>query len=201
MSAVFVAWCCFDGLLNRIIGQRQSHNCKPQARMKSHVESVIEGHPLLNLISLLIQVSMSDMLPPSLVKQLSYELIRISPLVQSGSNCGVFIIDQAMRRTLLNLLTSLGGILRNLLAAEEVFKILIAANEPFKRTRRRLPPQAEQELAAWLDENRSHPYPTDEFIESFCANFEGIEEDQVRIFLTNSRRKMTEGGVRKRSKS
>ena len=168
--------------------------------MKSFAETMIEEHPLLPLISLLIQVSMSDTLTTSLNKRLSYELIRVTPMLQGELLCENLMIDQAMKKTVLALLKNLGILLKNMLAAEEVFKILTAANEPFKRTRRRLPPQAEQELSTWLDENRSHPYPTDDYIEDFCAKYEGIEEDQVRIFLTNSRRKMTEGGVRKRTK-
>lgn len=172
--------------------------------MKSHVESVIENHPLLPLISVLIQVSMSESLHPALGKRLSYELIRITPFIMSEShgdqNYGKLKIDRVMKLTAVNLLGNLGNLLKKLFAAEETFKILIAANEQFKRTRRRLPPQAETDLSGWLLENRSHPYPTEEFIGQFCEKFEGIEEDQVRIFLTNARRKMTEG-VRKRTKS
>lgn len=171
--------------------------------MNTYTESLIKNHPFLPLISILLEVSMSETLNPVLNKRLSYELIKVSPLIlqkQSDQNDAKFKIDQAMKKSILNLLTNLGTVLKNLISAEEAFKILIAANEPFKRTRRRLPPQAESELTQWLQDNRSHPYPTDNFIENFCDKFEGIEEDQVRIFLTNSRRKMTEG-VRKRTKS
>ena len=173
--------------------------------MESCVEPLVGNHPLLPLISILLQVLMSESLRPSLAKRLSYELVKVSPMILFGSkvvdqNQGKQKIDQVVKRTAATLLINFGALLKNLLSADEAFKVLIAANEPFKRTRRRLPPQAEKELADWLVANRSHPYPTDEFIDKFCAKFEGIEEDQVRIFLTNSRRKMTEG-VRKRSKS
>lgn len=173
--------------------------------MRSCIESVIENHPLLPLISILIQVSMQEFLQPALAKRLSYELVRVSPFLMNNyyngdQNFGKSKIDAVMKRTVANLLGILGSLLKRLFAAEETFKILVAANEQFKRTRRRLPPQAETELSSWLLQNRAHPYPTEEFIGAFCEKFEGIEEDQVRIFLTNSRRKMTEG-VRKRSKS
>lgn len=172
--------------------------------MKSYVESLIENHPLLPLISILIQVSVSESLQPELGKRLSYELIRVTPFIMNDSHgdqsYGKAKIDHVMKRTVANLLKTLGNLLGKLFAAEETFKILIAANEQFKRTRRRLPPQAESDLAEWLLQNRAHPYPTEEFIGNFCEKFDGIEEDQVRIFLTNARRKMTEG-VRKRSKS
>ena len=91
----------------------------------------------------------------------------------------------------------LQGLFRALLAAHDAYAALACSNEPFKKTRRRLPPQAEHELAAWLAANHKHPYMPDWKVEEAGRRF-NVEEDQVRIFLTNSRRKMKEGGVRRR---
>ena len=88
-------------------------------------------------------------------------------------------------KTVLALLKEFGRCTKEYACCWRSFKILTAANRPFKRTRRRLPPQAEQELSAWLDDNRSIGYPTDDYIEDFVL-YEGIEEDQVRIFWPNS---------------
>ena len=107
-------------------------------------------------------------------------------------------LDESLRAAVCELLEKLYGALNATLAAQEAFKILSAANEPFKRTRRRLPPQAEDELAAWLQAHEAHPYMNDELVGAFAERF-GVEGEQVRVFLTNSRRKMM-GGVRKRRK-
>lgn len=160
------------------------------------VETLIEFHPLLPLISVLIEISMSETLDPILVKRLSYELIKMAP----GQYCNDIIIDRAIKSIARNFLQNLATILKSLMSAEEAFKVLIAANEPFKKTRRRLPPSAETELTEWLKNNSKRPYMDDEDINKFCERYEGIEDDQIRIFLTNARRKMSEG-VRKRNKS
>ena len=164
----------------------------------SFVESLIESHPLLPIISVLIEISMNEKLDPVLIKRLSYEMIKM--YVQDYMKGDDFIIDRAMKLIVIKFLQSLAIILKNLISAEEAFKVLIAANEPFKRTRRRLPPSAETELTDWLKDNNKHPYMNDDEVEDFCERYEGIEGDQIRIFLTNSRRKMSEG-VRKRAKS
>lgn len=122
------------------------------------------------------------------------------PPIQNYFKGDVSIIDRAIKLIAIKFLQSLAIILKNLMTAEEAFKVLIAANEPFKRTRRRLPPNAETELTDWLKDNNKHPYMNDDDVEEFCERYEGIEGDQIRIFLTNSRRKMSEG-VRKRAKS
>lgn len=170
--------------------------------LSSSFENLIESHPLLPLISVLIEISMSEKLEPVLVKRLSYELIKMptGKPVQDFFSSDEFITDRAIKAITRQLLQILATILRNLMSAEEAFKVLSAANEPFKKTRRRLPPSAEAELTEWLKENSKHPYMNDDDVEEFCEKYEGIEGDQIRIFLTNSRRKMSEG-VRKRSKS
>lgn len=160
------------------------------------VETLIEFHPLLPLISVLIEISMSETLDPTLVKRLSYELIKMAP----GQYCNDFIIDRAIKSIARKFLQNLATILKSLMSAEEAFKVLIAANEPFKKTRRRLPPSAETELTEWLKNNSKRPYMDDEDIKEFCERYDGVEDDQIRIFLTNARRKMSEG-VRKRNKS
>lgn len=98
---------------------------------------------------------------------------------------------------LLGQLKWLQGCMIEWLQAEEAFRILSVANEPYKRTRRRLPPQAESELSRWLDENTQHPYMAEWQISSICQRY-SVAADQVRVFLTNARRKITDGGVRKR---
>lgn len=104
--------------------------------------------------------------------------------------------DLRMRQQLAQDLEHLHAALSTILAAQEAFSILRIANEPFKRTRRRLPPQAEDELSGWLRAHEDHPYMSDELVRQFSEKF-GVEGEQVRVFLTNSRRKMM-GGVRKR---
>ena len=170
--------------------------------MSSFVESLIESHPLLTIISVLIEISMNEKLDPILIKRLSYEMIKMptGKPVQDYMKGDDLIIDRAIKLIAIKFLQSLAIILKNLMSAEEAFKVLIAANEPFKRTRRRLPPSAETELTDWLKDNNKHPYMNDDEVEEFCERYEGIEGDQIRIFLTNSRRKMSEG-VRKRAKS
>lgn len=171
--------------------------------MSSAVEKLIEDHHLLPLISNLIEVSLSCKLDPIAVKRISYELIKMAgmkPDPRVNSKGEYYIIDRAFKAIVKKYLQHLARLFHSLMSAEETFKVLVAANEPFKRTRRRLPPRAEADLSNWLANNSKHPYMADEDIEEFCGNYEGIEMDQVRIFLTNGRRKMSEG-VRKRSKS
>jgi hypothetical protein len=166
------------------------------------IETSIESHPLLPLISILIEISMTEKLDPILIKRLSYELIKMSAgklVLDYHLKGDDLIIDCAIKLITKKLLQNLSTILTNLMSSEEAFKILIAANEPFKRTRRRLPPSAETELTEWLKRNAKLPYMNDEDVEEFCGRYEGIEGDQIRIFLTNARRKMSEG-VRKRGK-
>lgn len=167
----------------------------------SSVELLIEEHPLLPLMSLLIEISLSDKLDPVIVKRISYELIKMpSGKSTSCANGQYYIIDCAIKAIVKRYLQHLARLLNALVSAEETFKVLVAANEPFKRTRRRLPPRAEADLTTWLAHHSKHPYMTEEDIEEFCGNYEGIEADQVRIFLTNARRKMSDG-VRKRAKT
>lgn len=171
------------------------------------LDALIESHTLLPLISVLIEISMCERLDPVLVKRFSYEMIKMSA-GKAGEKCAkeffkseFMIIDSAIKSVAKKFLQNLATILQNLMTAEEAFKVLISANEPFRKTRRRLPPRAETELAQWLKENSRHPYMSEDDIEKFCERYDGaIEADQIRIFLTNARRKMSEG-VRKRSKS
>ena len=169
--------------------------------MTDHVEFLIENHPLFPLFTLLTETFSSENLDYVLIKRISLELIRVPSVwtVDFHQNEYRRLVDLAFKSMTKNLLQQLGQILINLVEAEEAFKILSSANEPFKRTRRRLPPSAEHELSKWLADNSKHPYMKEEEIEDFCENFKGVEPDQVRIFLTNSRRRMSDG-VRKRSK-
>lgn len=195
-----VVWLiCF---INRL---QSLHRAKPQAQTKimSVFDGLIESHPLLPLISVLIAISMSEKFDSVLIKRLSYELIKMP--VEQGRNLlqdgNALIVDRAIKLIAKKYLKSFAIILQNLLTAEEAFKVLMAANEPFKKTRRRLPPNAENDLTEWLKTNAKHPYMSETDVEEFCERYEGaIEGDQIRIFLTNARRKMSEG-VRKRSKS
>ena len=169
----------------------------------SSVEAFIDSHPLLPLISILIDISMSENFDYCLIKRLSNELIKMQTtktLTNDQDSFNYRVIDLNIKYLAKRLLQDLATLLQNLISAEEVFEVLAAANEPFKKTRRRLPPGAEAELTDWLKNNSKHPYMSDEGIEEFCERYEGVEEDQIRIFLTNARRKMSEG-VRKRSRS
>lgn len=172
--------------------------------MSSAIEKIFEDHPLLPLMSIIIEISLSAKLDPVNAKRISYELIKVSGRKADdlGPNLSgeYFIIDLAIKSIVKRYLQHLAQLFNTLMTAEETYKVLIAANEPFKKTRRRLPPRAEADLSDWLNKNSKHPYMSDEDIEDFCENYEGIEVDQVRIFLTNARRKMSEG-VRKRTKS
>lgn len=127
------------------------------------------------------------------MKSISMSLSRIPSTAAEVSS-----LDASLSSAVAELLEKLYSALGAILSAQEVFKILSMANEPFKRTRRRLPPQAEDELAAWLKANETHPYMNDEVVQAHAEKF-GVEGEQVRVFLTNSRRKMM-GGVRKRRK-
>jgi hypothetical protein len=170
--------------------------------MTGSLDAAIENHLLLPLLTVLSEVSMSARLDSVQVKRLSYELIKL-PTKLSLCRCGrghYAIIDRAFKLIIKRVLEHLSQILNHLMVSEESFRVLSAANEPFKKTRRRLPPRAESELSDWLQAHSKHPYMTDEDIEEFCDRYDGsIESDQIRIFLTNARRKMSEG-VRKRSK-
>ena len=169
-------------------------------------EFLIEKHPLLPLLSTLIVISLSEKLDSIKIRLLSNELIKFA----SGrleikddddlrSNDKFILIDLAINTIIKRFLHHLAQIIQTLLNSEEVYKVLQTANEPFKKTRRRLPPRAQSQLNHWLAVNTAHPYMTEGEIEEFCGEYEGIEADQVRIFMTNARRKMSDG-VRKRAK-
>ena len=166
----------------------------------TNTECAIESHPLLPLLTILTEMSLSEKMDPLNFKKLSYELAKVSTL-QEASFCdeNQTLVDLVIKAVIKRILKHLTQIFQSLVIAEEAFKILATANEPFKKTRRRLPPSAEDELSNWLIKHSAHPYMTDSEISDFCNKYEGIEMDQVRIFLTNGRRKMSEG-VRKRSK-
>ena len=171
-------------------------NCENAA-----VENYIADHQMIKIISILIQISESDKLDLSLTRRLSYELVKFNPSSAFGGDDRFLQIDSVLKLLAMKYLKELRSLLQLLLQAEEAFKVLEAANEPFKKTRRRLPPLAENELSEWLLANSKHPYMSEAEIESFCDKYGNqIEVDQVRIFLTNARRKMSEG-VRKRTRS
>lgn len=161
-------------------------------------DSLIETHPLFPLFTVLLESLSSEKLDHQLSKRISLELIRIR--VDNLNDFQDKFIDSILKSATRNLLHQLGQNLQNLLTAEEAFRVLAAANEPFKRTRRRLPPIVENELTRWLTQNSKHPYMCEQEVTDFCERFEGIQRDQVRMFLTNARRRMSEG-VRKRKKN
>lgn len=165
--------------------------------MNDSIDFIIQNHPLLPLLTLLLETLSSNKLDYILVKQISLELVRVPSVSSVDCKEDYKLVDFSIKNMTNSLLQQLYQHLQNLLTAEEAFRILVAANEPFKKTRRRLPPIAESELMKWLEENSDHPYMREEEVEKFCENYEGVENDQVRIFLTNARRKMSEG-VRKR---
>lgn len=167
----------------------------------SKAEAFISQHQMTKILSILIEISESDKLDSLLTKRLSYELIKLNPSSIGVADEAFPQIDLVIKDLVIKYLRDLRGLLQHLLQAEEAFKVLSAANEPFKKTRRRLPPLAENELSDWLSSNSKHPYMSESEIESFCDKYDNqIEVDQVRIFLTNARRKMSDG-VRKRTRS
>lgn len=147
---------------------------------------------LFSLFCLLGEIQGKSCFSEGDVKTLSGVLNRINP--SSGSNP----IDALLREQVCIRLSHLQRALSCLITAQECLSICAAANEPFRRVRRRLPPQAEDDLSIWLKLNADHPYMPDELIEEYAREY-GVESEQIRVFLTNSRRKM-EGGVRKRQK-
>jgi hypothetical protein len=150
----------------------------------------LQDNHLYQLLTQLELLLNSNCLDSYAMKSLSLSLAKI-PAAASA-------LDHSLRKGVSELLEKLYGALSAVLTAQESFKILSIANEPFKRTRRRLPPQAEDELSEWLKKNVEFPYMAEEEIREFSEKF-GVEGEQVRVFLTNSRRKMM-GGVRKRHK-
>lgn len=130
-------------------------------------------------------------------KKLSSNLTRINSFI-AALGTEVAFLNSMLNEFLISSLQSLYCLLQAVVETNETLKVLEAANESFKKTRRRLPPQAEAELANWLRNNSTSPYMSDELVDAYCDRFH-VEGDQIRVFLTNSRRKMNEG-VRKRRK-
>lgn len=168
--------------------------------MNDSIDYLIHNHPLFSLLTILLEALSSTKLDYSRVKRISLELVRVPSVSSRDCKDEWVLVDFTIKTMTRSLLSQLAQHLQNLLVAEEAFRILVAANEPFKKTRRRLPPVAESELINWLEANSKHPYMREEDVDKFCERYEGVENDQVRIFLTNARRRMSEG-VRKRNRA